>query len=273
MRWTDIAEWVGPTVNQGGGMREHRGQVLHIAQGSYAGTVAWQRNPGAQVSSHFIVSKAGHIGQMVDTDVTAWTQAAGNGYWLSVENEGSIPAPLTDAQLEANAIIYARGIREYGWPLQLANDPSGRGLGFHAMGSHHGFADDWGHADCPGPAIIAQRQQILTRAAQLGDIMLTEKMTSGPMADRTVQEVLNVLLVRADYVANHGIGEVKSLMSAAQQSLSTVAASVQGIATSLGTLPDMQTTATELQAASDVLTGLARDLHARLVAFLSAGGA
>lgn len=254
-------------------MHEWRGLVEHIAEGSYAGTVAWQRNPSAQVSSHFIVSKTGHIGQMVDTDVTAWTQAAGNGHWLSVENEGFTPGALTDAQIEASAIIYARGVREYGWPLQLANDPSGRGLGFHSMGSHHGFADDWGHADCPGPAIIAQRQQILTRAAELGDPMLTETMPSGPMQGRTVAEVLNVLLVRADYVANHGVGDIKALATATQQTLTALAITVQGVATSLGTLPDMQTTATELQAASDVLTGLAKDLHARLVAFLTAGTA
>jgi hypothetical protein len=270
-RWTDIAEWVGPTVNQAGPMVEHRGLVVHIAQGSYVGTVAWQRNPAAEVSSHFIVSKTGHIGQMVDTDVTAWTQAAGNGHWLSIENEGSIPAPLTAAQIEANAIIYARGVREYGWPLQLADTPSGRGLGYHSMGSHHGFADDWGHADCPGPAIIAQRQQILTRAAELGDIMLTETMPGGPLQGHSVADVLNVLLVRTDYTANHFSPDVKSLIATVQQGIAAVAQGVQSISTALGTLPDMTTTATELQAASDVLTGLAKDLHARLLAFLAAG--
>lgn len=170
-RWDDLPgwEWVGPTPSQGPAMRRYRGLVLHIAEGSYAGTVSWQRNPSAKVSSHFIVSTDGTIGQMVDTATAAWTQAAGNGEWISVECAGWSGDPLTDAQVEAVAHIYARGVREHGWPLASTDSPAGAGLGWHGMG---GVA--WGgHPNCPGQPVLAQRPAILARAREIleGDPM------------------------------------------------------------------------------------------------------
>ena len=146
--WSDLPnwEWRGPTPNQGGAMLEQRGLVVHIAEGGYEGTISWCRNPESNVSSHFIVSINGQIAQMVDTDVTAWTQRAGNGHWLSVENSGFTPNPLTAAQVEANAQILAKGHLKYGYPLQLAANPDGKGLGHHSMGCDWpGGA--WGHCD------------------------------------------------------------------------------------------------------------------------------
>lgn len=161
--WTDLATYRGPTPNQGGAMVAQQGVVLHIAEGSFEGTIAWQKNPAASVSSHFVVDYDGRIAQMVDTDRTAWTQAAGNGRWLSIENAGFHTDHFTDAQVTAAAKIFARGHQEYGYPLQLANSPSERGLGYHAMG---GVA--WGnHPLCPGAANIALRQTILNQAIQI----------------------------------------------------------------------------------------------------------
>lgn len=178
-RWSDLATWVGPTPNQGAAMREQRGVVVHIAEGYYAGTIAWQRNDSSNVSSHFIVAKDGRIAQMVDTDVTAWTQSAGNGKWLSVENEGFTPNALTPEQVEANARLLARGHLVYGYPLQIATNPDGKGLGHHSMGCNWP-AGAWGHCDCPGDAIIAQKQQILDRAIEIvnGDEMSFDRETA-----------------------------------------------------------------------------------------------
>lgn len=165
-RW-DIAEWRGPTPNHGGAMVEQRGLVVHIAEGSYEGTVAWCKNPSSSVSSHFVVRADGHIAQVVDTDQSAWTQRDGNGHWLSVENEGHTPGALTPAQVEANARILAHGHAVYGYPLTLAGSPTGKGLGYHSMGAEHGY--NWGHSDCPGPAIKAQLPAILARAIQIAN--------------------------------------------------------------------------------------------------------
>lgn len=177
--WTNLAEWRGPTPNQGPAMAEQRGLVVHIAVGYYEGTIAWQRNPDANVSSHFVVAGPldlaqsgdadGKLAQMVDTNTAAWTQRSGNGHWLSIECSGFTPNPLSPAQVESIAQIYARGVRDLKWPLQLAGNPDGRGLGYHSMGTPangwHG--PTWGHEQCPGPAIIAQLPAILDRARQI----------------------------------------------------------------------------------------------------------
>lgn len=166
-RWIDLAPQQEKTGNQGGDMSEQRGVVLHIAQGSYAGTIAWQKNPAAAVSSHFIAAKDGRAAQMVDTDRVAWTQKAGNGHWLSIENEGSVPDKLTAAQVEFAAQILARAHTEYGVPLQVASTPDGRGLGHHSMGANPGSPDDWGHSACPGTNIINQKAAIVARAKEI----------------------------------------------------------------------------------------------------------
>lgn len=183
--WTDIAEWRGPSPNSGDGdarldeSEDHavecRGVVLHIAAGYYEGTIAWQRNLAADVSSNFVVSGPrdmvetgtpdGKIAQCVPVDVMAWTQRDGNGHWLSVECSGFVGDSLSPAQIEACAQILAKAHRVKNVPLQLATSPSGRGLGHHSMGAESGA--NWGHSECPGPAIKAQKPAIVARAIQI----------------------------------------------------------------------------------------------------------
>jgi len=183
--WTDIAEWRGPTPNHGGPMLEQRGLVEHIAEGTFEGTISWCKNPASQVSAHFVVARDGRIAQLVDTDVTAWTQIEGNGHWLSVENEGFTPNPLTNAQVEASAVILAKGHEVYGYPLTLATCPSDRGLGHHSMGAECGV--NWGHSRCPGPAVKAQKPVILDIATQIigGDM---------PISDQDIDRIVSALL-------------------------------------------------------------------------------
>jgi peptidoglycan hydrolase-like protein with peptidoglycan-binding domain len=191
-RWSDLAEWRG-TSHHGGALQAHRGLVVHIAEGYYEGTVSWQQGDNS-VSSHFVVDRDGHTGQMVDTDLQAWTQRAGNREWLSVECAGfSTHSPyhanhpgwekLTAAQIDSIAKILVRAHHQYGVPLQLATSPDGHGLGHHCMG---GAA--WGHLDCPGDPIIAQKAAILARAHALnGDVPpatlpeLKQGATGGPV--------------------------------------------------------------------------------------------
>ena len=164
MIWTDIADWRGPTVNQGGTLAAHRGLVVHIAEGSFEGTITWCRNPAAKVSAHFVVARDGRIAQLVDTAHVAWCQKAGNASWLSVECEGRTPNALSDAQVSAIARILAKCHAVYDIPLQVTSDPTGCGLGHHSMGGIR-----WGHQDCPGPAIIAQKGEIVRQALMVGD--------------------------------------------------------------------------------------------------------
>jgi hypothetical protein len=175
-RWTELATWAGPTPNQTPGHVECRGLVVHIASGYYEGTIAWEKNPDANVSSHFVLGRDGRLAQLVDTANTAWTQRDGNGHWLSVECEGfSTGDPqhathpgwetLTAAQMEKVAQLLVRGHSQYGYPLTLAGSPTGKGLGYHSMGAEHGY--NWGHLYCPGEPIKAQLPAILARAQQL----------------------------------------------------------------------------------------------------------
>lgn len=158
------ARWVGPTPNRNaGGMGAVRGVVLHIQEGSEAGTEQWQKNPSAQVSSHFLAPRAGGVRQMVDTADMAWAQADGNPYWLSIECEGRVPQALTGQQVEACARILAWAHAAYEVPLQSTNSTAGRGLGWHGMGG----AAWGGHTGCPGDAIVRQRPSIITRARQI----------------------------------------------------------------------------------------------------------
>lgn len=177
-RWTNLVSRQESTANRrAGGMVEYRGLVLHTAEGYYEGTIDWQKNTSSQVSSHFVVGKAdGQWCQMMDDADGAWTQQAGNYHWLSSENEGfgSKGESLTAWQVEANAQLLAEAHRRRGVPLQIAADPNGRGLGHHSMGCNWpGGA--WGHCDCPGNAIIAQKAAIVARAQQIingGDIFM-----------------------------------------------------------------------------------------------------
>lgn len=173
-----IAQYSSPNV--GGRMSGHRGVVLHIAEGWYEGTIAWQMNPdqryadGTRVtaSSTWIVGREpGEWAQMADSDTIAWAQRDGSRTWLSIElvgftrghslNPGGWEKP-TAWQIEACAQLLAWCHRQHGIPLQVASSPSGRGLGHHSMG-----APAWGHSRCPGPDIIAAKSRIVRRAKEI----------------------------------------------------------------------------------------------------------
>lgn len=171
-RWTDIATWEGPAANNFGdgdwtelepadAMSRHDLVVIHIAEGSYLGTISWEDNPDSDISSHLVVGPDGAITQMVDTHDRSWCQRNGNSIGISVEFAGHTPNRLTDAQLWAAARILVKAHQEYGIPLRVANTASERGLG------HHSMDPSWGHQDCPGPNIIAQKPEIVSRAQQL----------------------------------------------------------------------------------------------------------
>lgn len=168
-------------------VRPPNGMVLHIAQGSYEGTVNWAQNPNARVSYYFVVAKDGRIAQVVDLDDKAWTQAAGNRRWVGVEHEGFVPDALTPAQLQSTARIFAWLHETYGIPLQITDDPvNGRGLGWHGMGG-----DAWGgHQSCPGPAIVAQRAKII----EVAKLILGEDMPLNAADKEAIKQIVEKVI-------------------------------------------------------------------------------
>jgi hypothetical protein len=140
-----------------GGRTGRRGLILHVQEGEGS---LFERfsDPGTKSSAHFWVSRAGAIEQYVSVHDRAWTQRAGNAAWASVETSGFAGRPLTAAQTDAVARIYAWGARVHGWPLRVTDSPDGSGLGTHSMG-----AGAWGGHACPGAVRAAQRGEVMDR--------------------------------------------------------------------------------------------------------------
>lgn len=180
------ATWRGPVPNVGGDMAAHHGLVLHIQEGTESGTDAWVHNPASKVSAHFGNPKIGPLDQWVDTDEVAWAQAAGNPYWVSVENEGNSGDTLTPSQAENVARLLVWLHTTYGVPLQVAHSVDTGGLAYHALGG-----EPWGnHPDCPGDPIIAQRPHIVARALE---IVGTPIPTRASVSVILLQRLLNTL--------------------------------------------------------------------------------
>jgi hypothetical protein len=174
---TDVAlkHPISRNFTKNGIVRPIRGLVLHIQEGTEKGTYSWFNNKEAKASSHFGNPKGGKLEQFVDTDDMAWTQKAGNPYWLSVENEGYHGQHLTDNQIH-NLVRLLKALHKVEKiPFTLADSSTGYGLGYHSMGGKA-----WGHPQCPGKAIIQQRHTILALATkgQVGDFPII----SGNMA-------------------------------------------------------------------------------------------
>lgn len=82
--------------------------TIHTAQGSYAGTISWFKNPAAQVSAHYVIrSSDGQVTQMVRNAYTAWHVRSHNSYTLGIEHEGYISnsAWYTTAMYNASSAL------------------------------------------------------------------------------------------------------------------------------------------------------------------------
>ncbi|QFY13581.1 amidase [Nonomuraea phyllanthi] len=95
--------------------------VIHVTQGSYAGTISWFQNPSAQVSAHYVVkSSNGAITQMVREKDIAWH--AGNWTYntrsIGIEHEGYVSDAswFTDAMYRASAALTKAICDKYGIP-------------------------------------------------------------------------------------------------------------------------------------------------------------
>jgi hypothetical protein len=155
------AQWRPISINYNRGGIAPRILIVHIMQGTLAGTDSWFRNPNAQVSAHFGVGKTGTIYQWVDTANRAWHAVNANSYAIGVECAGFSGQTLTAAQVSAVARIYAWAHRHHqAISMWLNKRISGSGLSWHGLG---GVA--WGnHPLCPGTPIVDQLPAIRRKA-------------------------------------------------------------------------------------------------------------
>ncbi|MDD3270256.1 MAG: N-acetylmuramoyl-L-alanine amidase [Syntrophomonadaceae bacterium] len=101
--------------------------VNHITAGLMPGTLSWLRNPQAQASAHYLVTKTGAVYQMVKDEDTAWHAGIvnkpnwplydGNNpnyYTLGIEHEALAGEALSEAQYQASLELHRQLVQEWG---------------------------------------------------------------------------------------------------------------------------------------------------------------
>jgi N-acetyl-anhydromuramyl-L-alanine amidase AmpD len=125
--------------------------VIHICEGTLAGTVAWFKNPRSIVSAHYIVGKDGSVTQMVAPENTAWHAGLvknptwplikkginPNLYTIGIENEGF----ATEAPTLLQFYSLVRLVQQLAAKFNIALDEK------HII-PHHSIRAD---KTCPGP--------------------------------------------------------------------------------------------------------------------------
>jgi hypothetical protein len=100
--------------------------VIHVTQGSYAGSISWYQNPASDVSAHYTIrSSDGHLTQSVREKDIAWH--AGN--WtintqsIGIEHEGWVDNPVwfTDVMYRSSAALTRHLADRYGIPKDRAH--------------------------------------------------------------------------------------------------------------------------------------------------------
>ncbi|THA62117.1 N-acetylmuramoyl-L-alanine amidase [Streptomyces sp. A0958] len=115
--------------------------IIHVTQGSYAGSISWFQDPVSEVSAHYVVrSSDGQITQMVRDADTAYHARSANASTLGIEHEGFIDDPswFTDAMYRSSAALTAYLCDKYGIPKDRT----------HIIGHSEAPGND--HTD-PGP--------------------------------------------------------------------------------------------------------------------------
>ena len=93
--------------------------VVHVTQGSYAGTISWFQNPSSGVSAHYVVrSSDGEITQMVRDGDTAYHVRSANSRALGIEHEGFVDNPswFTDSMYRSSAALTKWLCERHGLP-------------------------------------------------------------------------------------------------------------------------------------------------------------
>lgn len=101
-----------------------RWYIVHVAQGSYEGTVSWFNDSRANASTHYVIENddPASTTRMVDESDIAW-HAGGQNYnehSLGVEHEGTVGETMwTDATYEKSGRIAQWAAETYGFPKRV----------------------------------------------------------------------------------------------------------------------------------------------------------
>ena len=108
-------------TNANRGARKIDKIVVHVAQGSFSGTINWFQNPTADVSAHYVVGTRGGLAQCVHNEDIAWHA----GHWktnkrcIGIEHAGYIGNPrwFTKKMYRTSARLSAYLCRKYDRPV------------------------------------------------------------------------------------------------------------------------------------------------------------
>ncbi|GAA0924598.1 N-acetylmuramoyl-L-alanine amidase [Nonomuraea longicatena] len=98
--------------------------IIHVAQGTYAGTISWFQDVRAKTSSHYVIrSSDGQITQMVREKDRAWHARNANTNSIGIEHEGYIDnaAWFTDQMYRSSAALVRNIADRYNIPKTRAN--------------------------------------------------------------------------------------------------------------------------------------------------------
>lgn len=159
--------------------------VVHVTEGKFWGSVRWLKSPRAHASSHFVISRAGKIVQLVHTSDIAWH--AGN--WktnvrsVGIEHEGFTYGPdgFTAEQYRNSAKLTA-------WIARRALMPIDRKhiIGHAEVPGPRGGRGGASHHTDPGPRWNWNRYLALVRAYARGEVpqklSVVTQLRTGPLA-------------------------------------------------------------------------------------------
>lgn len=164
--------------------------VIHIMDGTLAGTDSWFANPASQVSSHYGIGFNGEVHQYVQDDKAAWTQGYHQGatfklhkgptinpnlYCLSIEHEGTDLSKAPLAQINSSVGLIRALAGKYG--ISIDRD--------HIIG--HYEVDPIRKPNCP--ATDKSVLDSLVRQAQG-----TEELVTIQVPKSRLQKILNFLM-------------------------------------------------------------------------------
>lgn len=93
--------------------------ILHTAQGTKAGTLAWFANKACGVSAHYLIGKDGSLTQMVKLEDKAWHACNANPFSIGIEHEGFIAdrTYITPAMWRASTELTAALCKRFQIPV------------------------------------------------------------------------------------------------------------------------------------------------------------
>jgi len=106
-------------TNSARGPRDISLIVVHVAQGSYSGTIGWFQRSRSNVSAHYVVRGDGRVAQCVRNDDISWHAGdwSYNRRSIGIEHAGYASEPRTARQYRSSARLSAYLSRRYGIPV------------------------------------------------------------------------------------------------------------------------------------------------------------